>query len=115
MFGFRKSGPLVMEMSTYRYGGHSMSDPGISYRSKEEVKDVRENRDCILKQKARLMEYGVVTKEEIQSIDKEIKKKVDVAVQFALDAPMPQLQELYTDVYTAPVKVRGRTAFESSQ
>jgi len=108
-----ENGPLVMEMETYRYVGHSMSDPGISYRSKEEVKSVREKRDPILKQKARILEHGAATEEEISKIDKAIKKQVDAATKFALDAPFPEIAELYTDVYTTnSMPARGRSFVE---
>jgi pyruvate dehydrogenase E1 component alpha subunit len=107
-----KNGPLVMEMETYRYVGHSMSDPGISYRSKEEVASVREKRDPILKHRARMLEHGAATEDELAAIDKEIKNQVDAAVKFATEAPMPDRKELFTDVFSTPSFVRGRSLHE---
>ena len=107
-----KNGPLVMEMETYRYVGHSMSDPGISYRSKEEVTDVRQKRDPILKQKARILEHKVATEDELTAVDKRIKKQVDEAAKFAQKTPFPEVKELYTDVYAEPTVIRGRDMHE---
>ena len=110
-----KKGPLVMEMETYRYVGHSMSDPGISYRSKEEVAAVREKRDPIQKHKTRILEHSVATEDELAAIDADIKKQVDAAVKFATEAPLPNRSELFTDVMASPVRVRGRSIVEWSQ
>ena len=59
-------GPLVMEVNTYRYYGHSMSDPGSSYRDREEIKEVREKRDPITNFKARLVDTGLASEDEIK-------------------------------------------------
>lgn len=107
-----KNGPLVMEAETYRYVGHSMSDPGISYRTKEEVAKVRESRDPILRQRGRILEHKVATEDDIATWDKEIKDKVDAAVKFATDAPFPDKKELFTDIMTTPISVRGRVLSE---
>ena len=89
-------GPIIIELLTYRYRGHSMSDPA-RYRSREEVQDVREHRDPIAHAERELVEMGV-KEEELKAIDKEIKDIVVGAAKFAEDAPEPAPSELYTDV-----------------
>ena len=90
-------GPFILEVKTYRYRGHSMSDPA-KYRTKEEVDEVKKTRDPIDHVKA-LMETARVTDDEIKAIDNEIKAIVAEAVQFAQESPEPDPSELYTDVY----------------
>ena len=90
-------GPFILEVKTYRYRGHSMSDPA-KYRTKEEVDEVKKTRDPIDHVKA-LMEAAKVTEDEIKAIDNEIKAIVAEAVQFAQESPEPDPSELYTDVY----------------
>jgi pyruvate dehydrogenase E1 component alpha subunit len=93
------SKPIFVEASTYRYHGHSMSDPGISYRSRDEVKAVQQQRDCIDQAKARLLEAGWVTEAELKAITKEIRAKVDGHAKFAQASPQPELDELATHIY----------------
>jgi pyruvate dehydrogenase E1 component alpha subunit len=89
-------GPLIIEFNTYRYRGHSMSDPA-KYRTREEVQEVREHRDPITHAERELEEMGV-KEEELKAIDKEIKDIVVGAAKFAEEAPEPDPKELYTDV-----------------
>ena len=89
-------GPIIVEFLTYRYRGHSMSDPA-KYRTREEVQDVREHRDPISHCERDLEAMGV-KEEELKAIDKEIKDIVVGAAKFAEDAPEPAPSELYTDV-----------------
>jgi len=89
-------GPIIVEFLTYRYRGHSMSDPA-RYRTREEVQDVREHRDPILHAERDLAALGV-KEEELKAIDKEIKDIVVNAAKFAEEAPEPAPSELYTDV-----------------
>jgi pyruvate dehydrogenase E1 component alpha subunit len=89
-------GPVLMECETYRYRGHSMSDPA-KYRTREEVQDVREHNDPI-DHAAKMLEKLGVKEEELKAIDKEIKDIVVGAAKFAEDAPEPDPRELYTDV-----------------
>jgi pyruvate dehydrogenase E1 component alpha subunit len=89
-------GPIIIEFLTYRYRGHSMSDPA-KYRTREEVQDVREHRDPITHAEKELEGMGV-KEEELKAIDKEIKDIVVGAAKFAEDAPEPDPSELYTDV-----------------
>jgi len=89
-------GPILIEFLTYRYRGHSMSDPA-KYRTREEVQDVREHRDPITHVERELQAMGV-KEEELKAIDKQIKDIVVGAAKFAEDAPEPAPAELYTDV-----------------
>jgi len=89
-------GPIIVEFLTYRYRGHSMSDPA-KYRTREEVQDVREHRDPITHAERELEGMGV-KEEDLKAIDKEIKDIVVAAAKFAEDAPEPPPSELYTDV-----------------
>lgn len=90
-------GPIILEMKTYRYRGHSMSDPA-KYRSKEEVTNVKETRDPIEGFKAYLLDKSVCDEAELKALDKQIKERVAAAVEFAKDSPEPDAFELYTDV-----------------
>ena len=89
-------GPYVLEMKTYRYRGHSMSDPA-KYRTREEVDDIRSHHDPIEGCKLRLDGFNV-GEDELKAIDKDIKAIVKEAADFALESPEPEARELYTDV-----------------
>jgi pyruvate dehydrogenase E1 component alpha subunit len=89
-------GPIIIEFNTYRYRGHSMSDPA-RYRTREEVQGVRTHRDPIMHAERDLEAMGV-KEEELKAIDKEIKDIVVGAAKFAEEAPEPDASELYTDV-----------------
>ncbi len=93
-------GPIILEMKTYRYRGHSMSDPA-KYRTKEEVQDFREHHDPIDNAKARLLKEGTLSESDLKQIDKEVKAIVAEAVDFAKESPEPDPGELYTDVYVS--------------
>lgn len=90
-------GPMILEMVTYRYRGHSMSDPA-KYRSKEEVSDMREHHDPIENVKKLLLDAGHATEDELKSIDKSIRGVVNDAAEFAQQSQEPDPAELYTDV-----------------
>lgn len=90
-------GPMILEMKTYRYRGHSMSDPA-KYRTRDEVTKTRSERDPIDMVKNRLIEEGWATDDTLKSIDKEIKSVVADAAEFAQTSPEPDASELYTDV-----------------
>jgi pyruvate dehydrogenase E1 component alpha subunit len=91
-------GPIILSMNTYRYRGHSMSDPA-KYRTREEVTEVREKRDPIDHFGKKLIERGVVNEEDLKQMDAEVKRIVVEAAEFATESPEPALTELYTDVY----------------
>jgi pyruvate dehydrogenase E1 component alpha subunit len=90
------NGPILLELMTYRYRGHSMSDPA-KYRSREEVQDMREHNDPIERCAKDLAKLGV-SEDELKTIDKQIKDIVVGAAKFAEEAPEPAAAELYTDV-----------------
>ncbi len=90
-------GPYILEMKTYRYRGHSMSDPA-KYRSKEEVDEVKKNRDPIDHLKARLEKAGV-PEAELKAADDDAKRIASEAAEFSKTSPEPDPSELYTDVY----------------
>ncbi|KAF3171320.1 alpha subunit of pyruvate dehydrogenase [Orbilia oligospora] len=111
-------GPLVMEFLTYRYGGHSMSDPGTSYRTREEVSWMRTNQDAIAGLRTRLLDWGVVTEDGLKELDKGVKDVVDpeVAAAEAAEVPENSRKVLFEDIYTRgsePDWLRGRTAEET--
>ena len=89
-------GPVILEMMTYRYRGHSMSDPA-KYRSKEEVAEMKERHDPIDRLRAILTERGI-KEEEFKEIDKQIKQIVNEAAEFAQESPEPDAAELWTDI-----------------
>jgi pyruvate dehydrogenase E1 component alpha subunit len=89
-------GPFLLEMKTYRYRGHSMSDPA-KYRTREEVQRMRAEHDCLDSAKARLLELGV-SEAELKAIDDGLKARVQEAADFAQSSPEPEPGELYTDV-----------------
>jgi pyruvate dehydrogenase E1 component alpha subunit len=92
------NGPIFIEMKTYRYRGHSMSDPG-NYRSKEEVLEMREHHDPINSYRDHLLKNKICTEDDLKAIDKEIKQIIDETVEFAQNSPEPDEAELYTEVY----------------
>ena len=90
-------GPYILEIKTYRYRGHSMSDPA-KYRTREEVQKMREERDAIEHVREMLISGRHATEEDLKAIDKEIKDVVNAAAEFARKAPSPA-DELWTDIY----------------
>lgn len=90
-------GPFILEMETYRYRGHSMSDPA-KYRSKEEVQKMRAEHDPIDQVKEMILKTGFMSEDDLKAVDKEIKAIVADAATFAQECPEPDLSELYTDV-----------------
>jgi pyruvate dehydrogenase E1 component alpha subunit len=93
-------GPYILEMLTYRYRGHSMSDPA-KYRSKDEVATMRAERDPIEQVKNRILEKRYGTEESLKEIENEIRAIVTEAADFATSDPEPDASELYTDIYAA--------------
>ena len=91
-------GPYILEMMTYRYRGHSMSDPA-KYRSKEEVQKMREEHDPIEQVKARILKHGFATEDELKKVDSDIRAVVTEAAEFAQADPEPDAGELYSDIY----------------
>ncbi|GHF28328.1 pyruvate dehydrogenase E1 component subunit alpha [Kordiimonas sediminis] len=90
-------GPYILEMKTYRYRGHSMSDPA-KYRTKEEVQKMKSERDCIDQIKELILDRGFMSEDDLKAIDKAVKAEVAEAATFAQESPEPPMSELYTDV-----------------
>jgi len=91
------NGPTILEMKTYRYRGHSMSDPA-KYRSREEVTAVREKRDPIEHLGQKLISQKLLSEDELKAIDKDTRAIVNAAAEFATASPEPAPAELYTDI-----------------
>jgi len=111
-------GPLVLEYVTYRYGGHSMSDPGTTYRTREEIQRMRSTQDPIAGLKQKLIEWNVVTEEELKGIDKDARSAVDKEVAEAESMAFPDATPkiLFEDIYvrgSEPQFMRGRTLEEN--
>ncbi|KAH6886507.1 dehydrogenase E1 component-domain-containing protein, partial [Coprinopsis sp. MPI-PUGE-AT-0042] len=105
------NGPLLLEFVTYHYGGHSMSDPGTTYRTREEVRRMRSTQDPIRGLQKYLEEWGVASEQELKAIDMEAKNVLDAAVEKAKSSPEPAVKELWSDIYykgTEPEMMRGR-------
>jgi pyruvate dehydrogenase E1 component alpha subunit len=90
-------GPRILEMLTYRYRGHSMSDPA-KYRTREEVQQFREQRDPIGLLRKRMLDGGRASEDELKEIDREVRARVNEAAEFAQSDPEPDPSELHTDV-----------------
>ncbi|MET3560463.1 pyruvate dehydrogenase E1 component alpha subunit [Bartonella japonica] len=90
-------GPIILDMQTYRYRGHSMSDPA-RYRSKEEVQKIKEEQDPIDQVKDRILKQGWASEDDLKSIDKEVRAIVADAADFAQSDSEPDASELYTDI-----------------
>ena len=91
-------GPYILEMMTYRYRGHSMSDPA-KYRTREEVEKMRSEKDAIEHVRELLLQGGHASDEDLKAIDKEIKAEVNAAAEFSKESPEPSVDELWTDIY----------------
>ena len=91
------NGPFILEMKTYRYRGHSMSDPA-KYRTREEVDKVRSEQDPIEQVRSRLIAGGRVSEDELKTIDRDIRAIVNESAEFAQSDPEPDVSELWTDV-----------------
>lgn len=93
-----KKGPILLEIKTYRYKGHSMSDPA-KYRTNDEVNKYRKNNDPILHLQDELLKNEICNEEDLKKMQKEIREKINNAVEFAKKSPEPDESELMTDIY----------------
>ncbi len=91
-------GPYILEVKTYRYRGHSMSDPA-KYRTRDEVQKMREERDAIEHVRQMLLTGKHASEDDLKAIDKDIKNIVNESAEFAKESPEPALEELWTDIY----------------
>jgi pyruvate dehydrogenase E1 component alpha subunit len=93
------NGPLFFELKTYRYHGHSMSDPGITYRTREEVNEYRKNQDCIVLVRNQILGNNVATEKDLKDIEKEAREEIDKVVEQCRKDEMPAPEALFTDIY----------------
>jgi pyruvate dehydrogenase E1 component alpha subunit len=91
-------GPILVEMDTYRYRGHSMSDPA-TYRSKDEVNNKKQNQDPISSFKSYILDNKIAKEDEIKTIDKKIKSQIEEIVKFAKESPEPDENEIFDNIY----------------
>lgn len=93
------NGPIILEMDTYRYHGHSMSDPGSTYRTRDEISGVRQERDPIERVRKLILAHDISTAADLKDIEKQARKEVDDAIAKAKESPQPDPSELFTNVY----------------
>jgi pyruvate dehydrogenase E1 component alpha subunit len=91
------NGPYILEVQTYRYRGHSMSDPA-KYRSKEELENYKLN-DPLEIASQEIIKKKIASKKDLENINKKIIKEIKDAADYALDSPFPADEDLYTNVY----------------
>merc|ERR1712025_285531 len=113
----QEKGPLVFEISTYRYHGHSMSDPGTSYRTRDEVQDVRQTRDPITGFRDKILGAGLVSQEEVKMIEQQVKKEMDSDTKRARDDTEINEEELFWDMYQQNLqgRIRGVTPWDQNE
>jgi pyruvate dehydrogenase E1 component alpha subunit len=104
-----ENGPLFMEYETYRYHGHSMSDPGTTYRTRDEIKHVRDFRDPIGLVKHMLIENSWATEKELKAIEKEIRSSIEADVAKIMNDPEPNFEDMYDRVMISKPYIRGVT------
>lgn len=109
------NGPLFIEFSTYRYHGHSMSDPGVTYRTREEIAEVRANRDPIELVRRMLLDQSWASEAELKEIEKKIRADIDADVEKIKQDPEPYPEDLYADVGLTPHYIRGVNHPEGSK
>lgn len=102
------NGPIVLEAVTYRYSGHSMSDPGTTYRTRDEIQIMRQTRDPIALLKEKIISTQLATPDELKNIDLSVKKETDEATKYARNDQEITLEELTADVYNNPVETQIR-------
>ncbi|XP_043928185.1 pyruvate dehydrogenase E1 component subunit alpha, mitochondrial-like isoform X1 [Protopterus annectens] len=102
-------GPILLELQTYRFHGHSMSDPGVSYRTREEIQEVKSKSDPITLLKDKMVNKNLSSAEELKEIDVAVKKLIEEAAQFATTDAEPPLEDLANHIYykEPPFEVRG--------
>ncbi|KAH8323315.1 hypothetical protein KR067_004878, partial [Drosophila pandora] len=98
----RDKGPLIVELETYRYGGHSMSDPGTSYRTREEVQRIRAERDPIKIFQTLCFQHALISQDELMELNNQVKAEIKAATKAAILDGEPSLPDLWSDVYSGP-------------
>ncbi|XP_011299437.1 pyruvate dehydrogenase E1 component subunit alpha, testis-specific form, mitochondrial-like [Fopius arisanus] len=108
-----KKGPIIIEFETYRYFGHSMSDPGTAYRSRDEIKGVQENQDPIELLIKFSVSNNLMTESEIAELQKTTNKQVDDELEQAKSDPWPEPEDIASSLYVKPLeKTRGKIPWE---
>lgn len=105
------NGPMYVEMMTYRYHGHSMSDPGTTYRNREEIAFTRSTRDPIAFIKTSIIEAGFSDDVELKETEKRIRKHVQQEVMEAKESPKPELSELFNHVFASSLEPKAPAEF----
>jgi pyruvate dehydrogenase E1 component alpha subunit len=105
------NGPMYVEMMTYRYHGHSMSDPGTTYRNREEIAMTRSTRDPLEFIKKTMIEAGFADPEELKETEKRIRKSVQKAVLKVKESPRPPLDELFKHIFATSIEGGGESEF----
>jgi len=95
-------GPILLEMNTYRYVGHSMSDPGTTYRTRSDVEAVRQSRDAIAGLRKRILDLNVATEAELKEIEKDARAEVEASAELAQKIAIPDDKEAFTEVVVGP-------------
>lgn len=108
------NGPLFIEFETYRYHGHSMSDPGITYRTREQINEVRKNRDPIEIVRKMLLDNKWAEEDELKQIEKKIRADIEADVEKIKEDPEPVPEDLYANVGVTFHPIRG-VEYELSQ
>jgi len=106
------NGPIMMELKTYRYHGHSMSDPGTSYRTRDEVQSMKKKMDPITSFRARCLDAGLLTADQIKVIDKEVKKHIEEETEKALSSPEPAMGEIAQHITKTAVPYQVRACHQ---
>lgn len=105
------NGPMYIEMMTYRYHGHSMSDPGTTYRNREEIAFTRSTRDPIAFVKTAITSAGFATEDDLKEIEKRIRKQVQKEVMEAKESPRPAPEALYEHVFATGLTPQGPSEY----
>lgn len=111
----KENGPLYLELNTYRYHGHSMSDPGVTYRTKDEISEVRKTRDPVETVRSMILEHNWSTEKELKDFEKEVRKNIEKEVEQIRKDPFPGPESLRQDVAcTEGHFIRGVTYEDST-
>jgi pyruvate dehydrogenase E1 component alpha subunit len=98
-YAYTQSKPVILEMDTYRYRGHSMSDPDQTYRTKEEIEYQKQHGDPITRFQSQLIHEQILTPEAIESMDEAIRAEVEQSVKFSEESPYPSVEDIQKDVF----------------
>lgn len=96
------NGPMYVEFDTYRYHGHSMSDPGTTYRTREEVGGIRQAKDPIEYVKRLMVDFNMATADDLKAIEKDLRADVDKALAIAKTGAFAPIEEAWKDIYSSP-------------